>query len=157
MACHIPIIVHNGFILVGNRVIFWSSFKRSCAFIMAWQPYISRLYASRKSTFCNAKINWKSKPDKTNLKAPKRVTHDCQALVNIIMKNTSIHNYIILWFVLQFCGLTFIILTNYLWPWYHYYWFYSGILRDKTMFNKLMYIPTDDTQNFPSCRLLLVV
>ena len=33
----------------------------------------------------------------------------------------------------------------------------SGILRDKTMADKLMYIFNDDTQNYPSYRLQLVV
>ncbi len=32
----------------------------------------------------------------------------------------------------------------------------TGILRDKTMAHKLMYIPSDDTQNYPFCRLKLV-
>ena len=32
-----------------------------------------------------------------------------------------------------------------------------GISRDKTMTDKLMYIPNDDTQNYPFCRLKLVV
>ena len=37
---------------------------------------------------------------------------------------------------------------------------YSSVLRiyrDKTMADKLMYIPNDDAQNNPFCRLLLVV
>ena len=29
----------------------------------------------------------------------------------------------------------------------------SRILRDKTMADKLIYIPNDDTQNYPFCRL----
>ncbi len=33
----------------------------------------------------------------------------------------------------------------------------SGILRDKTMADKMMYIPNDDTQNLTICRLQLVV
>ena len=33
----------------------------------------------------------------------------------------------------------------------------SGIQRDKPMADKLVYIPNDDTQNFPFCRLKLVV
>ena len=28
----------------------------------------------------------------------------------------------------------------------------TGILRDKTMTDNLMYIPNDDTQNYPFCR-----
>ena len=35
--------------------------------------------------------------------------------------------------------------------------YFSGILRDKTMSNKLIYIPNDNTQNYPFCRLQLVV
>ena len=31
------------------------------------------------------------------------------------------------------------------------------VLRDKTMADKLMYIPNDDTNNYPFCRLKLVV
>ena len=34
---------------------------------------------------------------------------------------------------------------------------FSGIYRDKTMADELMYIPNDDTQNYPICRLLLMV
>ena len=34
---------------------------------------------------------------------------------------------------------------------------YVGIITDKTMADKLMYIPSDDTQNYPFCRLQLVV
>ena len=30
-------------------------------------------------------------------------------------------------------------------------------LREKTMADKLIYIPNEDTQNYPFCRLLLVV
>ena len=33
----------------------------------------------------------------------------------------------------------------------------SGILRDKTIANKLMYIPNDDKQNYPFCTLELMV
>ena len=33
----------------------------------------------------------------------------------------------------------------------------TGILRDKTIADKLMYIPSNDTQNYPFCRLQLVV
>ena len=33
----------------------------------------------------------------------------------------------------------------------------SKIYRDKTVANKLMYISNDDTQNYPFCRLKLVV
>ena len=33
----------------------------------------------------------------------------------------------------------------------------SGILRDKTVAEKLMYIPNDDTQNYLFCRLQIVV
>ena len=33
------------------------------------------------------------------------------------------------------------------------YPFLSGISRDKTMANKIMYIPNDDTLNYPLCRL----
>ena len=33
----------------------------------------------------------------------------------------------------------------------------SGILMDKTMADKLMYIPNDYTQNYPFCRLQVVV
>ena len=32
----------------------------------------------------------------------------------------------------------------------------AGILRDKTMADKFMYIPNDDTPNYPFCRLELV-
>ena len=32
----------------------------------------------------------------------------------------------------------------------------SGILRDKTIADKLMYIPNDDIQNYPFFRILLV-
>ena len=32
-----------------------------------------------------------------------------------------------------------------------------GILREKTMADKLIYIPNDDTQNYPLCRLQFVV
>ena len=35
--------------------------------------------------------------------------------------------------------------------------FIDRISRDKTMINKLMYIPNDVTQNYPFCRLQLVV
>ena len=31
------------------------------------------------------------------------------------------------------------------------------MLRDKTMADKLMYIPNDDTNNYPFCRLKLLV
>ena len=34
---------------------------------------------------------------------------------------------------------------------------FSGIYSDKTLADKLMYIPNDDTQNNPFCRLQLVV
>ena len=34
---------------------------------------------------------------------------------------------------------------------------YSGIYRDRTMADKLMYIPNDDTHNYPFCKLQLVV
>ena len=33
----------------------------------------------------------------------------------------------------------------------------SGVKRDKTMADKLMYISNDDTQNYPFSRLQLVV
>ena len=33
----------------------------------------------------------------------------------------------------------------------------SGILRDKTMDDEFIYIPNDDKQNYPSCRLKLIV
>ncbi len=33
----------------------------------------------------------------------------------------------------------------------------SGILRDKTMADKLIYIPNDDTKKYPFCRFKLVV
>ena len=33
----------------------------------------------------------------------------------------------------------------------------SGIKRDKTIADKLMYIPNDDTLNYPFCRLQSVV
>ena len=33
----------------------------------------------------------------------------------------------------------------------------SRISKDKTMADKLMYIPNDDTQNYPFCRLKFVV
>ena len=33
----------------------------------------------------------------------------------------------------------------------------TAILRDKTMAYKLMYIPDDDTQNYPFCRLKFVI
>ena len=33
----------------------------------------------------------------------------------------------------------------------------SGVLGDKTMDDKLIYIPNDDKQNFPFCRLKLLV
>ena len=33
----------------------------------------------------------------------------------------------------------------------------AGIERDKTMADKLMYIPNDVTQNYPFCRLQLVI
>ncbi len=33
----------------------------------------------------------------------------------------------------------------------------TGISRDKTMTDKLMYIPNDDTQNYLFCRLQLVI
>ena len=33
----------------------------------------------------------------------------------------------------------------------------AEILRDKTMGNKLMQIPNDDSQNYPLCKLLLAV
>ena len=33
----------------------------------------------------------------------------------------------------------------------------AGIYRDKTMASKSMYIPYDDTQNYPLCRLQIVV
>ena len=32
-----------------------------------------------------------------------------------------------------------------------------GIKRDKTIADKFMYIPNDDTQNYPFCRLQIVV
>ena len=35
--------------------------------------------------------------------------------------------------------------------------FFSGIERDKTMADDLMYIPNDGTQNYPFCRLQLLV
>ena len=35
--------------------------------------------------------------------------------------------------------------------------FSPGILRDKTMNDKFMYIPNDDKQNIPSIQLQLVV
>ncbi len=34
---------------------------------------------------------------------------------------------------------------------------FPGIYRDKTMADNLMYIPKDNTQNYPFCRLKLVV
>ena len=34
---------------------------------------------------------------------------------------------------------------------------FTGIVRDKTMDDKLMYIYNDDTQNYPFCRFQLVV
>ena len=33
----------------------------------------------------------------------------------------------------------------------------AGIIRDKTMEDKLMYIPKDYTQNYPFCKLNLLV
>ena len=33
----------------------------------------------------------------------------------------------------------------------------SGIYRDNTMADKFMYIPNDNAQNYPFCRLKLVV
>ena len=33
----------------------------------------------------------------------------------------------------------------------------SGIQRDKTMADKMMYIPYDDTQIYPFCRLKIMV
>ena len=33
---------------------------------------------------------------------------------------------------------------------------YSGILRDKTMDDKLIYIPNDDKQEYPICKLKLL-
>ena len=36
-------------------------------------------------------------------------------------------------------------------------YFYALIQGDKTMANKLMHIPNDDTQITPFCRLVLVV
>ena len=33
----------------------------------------------------------------------------------------------------------------------------TGIQREKTITDKLMYIPNDDTQNYPFCKLQLVV
>ncbi len=36
-------------------------------------------------------------------------------------------------------------------------WLVLGILRDKTMADKLMYNPNDDKQNNSYCRLQLVV
>ena len=37
-------------------------------------------------------------------------------------------------------------------------WFFlAGIQKDKTMAFKLMYIPNDDAQIYPFCRLQLVV
>ena len=35
--------------------------------------------------------------------------------------------------------------------------YFQGIQRDKTIGNKLMYIPNEDSQNYPLCRLKLVV
>ena len=35
--------------------------------------------------------------------------------------------------------------------------YFQGIQRDKTIANKLMYIPNEDTQNYLLCRLKLVV
>ena len=35
--------------------------------------------------------------------------------------------------------------------------YFSWIIRDKTMADKLMYIPMDDTQNYPFFKLILVV
>ena len=34
---------------------------------------------------------------------------------------------------------------------------FEGIEREKTMADKLMYIPNDDTEYYPFCRLKLVV
>ena len=34
---------------------------------------------------------------------------------------------------------------------------FSGILMDKTIGDKLMYIPNDDTQNYPFCSLKLLL
>ena len=33
----------------------------------------------------------------------------------------------------------------------------AGIQRDKTMANKLMHIPNNDSQNYPFCRLQLAI
>ena len=33
----------------------------------------------------------------------------------------------------------------------------SGIWKDKTIADKLMYIPNDDNQTYPFCRLKLVI
>ena len=38
-----------------------------------------------------------------------------------------------------------------------YTFLYIGILRGKTIADKLTYIPNDDTQNYPFCKLQLVV
>ena len=55
--------------------------------------------------------------------------------------------------ILNFIIITYTFYNNML----YYMQEKSGIQRDKPMADKLVYIPNDDTQNFPFCRLKLVV